>query len=388
MSSFNDGYSIRAYGDMIIDEARFRPWMEALRRHVTPDSVVLDIGCGAGILSLLACQFGARRVFAVEPDASIEVAKLCSSNNPGAHRIEWIRDLSTEIQLPEPADIVVGDLHGTMPFHAENIASMVDARKRHLKPGGQLLPKRDLLYAAPASAPMETKNLETPWRCNKIGLDLTAALPHVVNTWWRAKPQRVSADQLLGTPAHWGTVDYTGDAIRSLDGELDWTIEHDGRVDGLYVWFDGVVDDDLGFSNSPLNPELVYGRAFFPLISPITVVSGDTMSTKLAVRRMQDDWIYRWDTTITSAMGQEKASFRQSTFQMMPGQMDALRKSESRYLPTLTEDGQIERAILEQMDGTHALADIATDVMQRFPAKFPNFDQTLATVAKLSRRHG
>ncbi|MDI1253486.1 50S ribosomal protein L11 methyltransferase [Thermomonas sp.] len=373
---------------MIIDEARFRPWMEALRRHVTPDSVVLDIGCGAGILSLLACQFGARRVFAVEPDASIEVAKLCSSNNPGAHRIEWIRDLSTEIQLPEPADIVVGDLHGTMPFHAENIASMVDARKRHLKPGGQLLPKRDLLYAAPASAPMETKNLETPWRCNKIGLDLTAALPHVVNTWWRAKPQRVSADQLLGTPAHWGTVDYTGDAIRSLDGELDWTIEHDGRVDGLYVWFDGVVDDDLGFSNSPLNPELVYGRAFFPLISPITVVSGDTMSTKLAVRRMQDDWIYRWDTTITSAMGQEKASFRQSTFQMMPGQMDALRKSESRYLPTLTEDGQIERAILEQMDGTHALADIATDVMQRFPAKFPNFDQTLATVAKLSRRHG
>ncbi len=386
--SYSDNYSLTSYGQMIEDAARFTPWREALRRHVTPDSVVLDLGCGPGVLSFLACQFGARKVYAVEPDHSIEVAKRCAAAIPGAERIEWIRGLSTEIDLPEPADIVVGDLHGSLPFYTSNIASLDDARRRHLRAGGVLLPSRDTLYAVPASAPWEIEAIDAPWRSNALGLDLSSALPWLVNRWWRARGKETEPERLLAEPQHWGTVDYRGEECRGLDRNLEWTVTRAGRIDGLYVWFDGEIDDGLGFSNSPLAPELVYGRSFFPLERPVDVQVGDRMRTRLTVRRVNEEWVYRWDTTITATDGTQTAAFRQTTFQLLPGEVDALRKSEAGHRPTLGEAGQIRLAILAQMDGAHSLTEIANELQTRFPKKFRSFEQALAEAAACSRSYG
>ena len=387
--SYNDNYSLIAYGQMIEDLGRFQPWLDALRRHIREDSVVLDIGCGPGAMSFLACRFGARKVYAIEPDGSIEMARRCAAGIPGAERIEWIRGMSTQIDLPEQADIVVGDLHGNLPFYTSNIASLADARKRHLKPGGVLLPSRDQLYAVPASAPWEIDAIETPWRRNALDLDLTPALPALVNQFWRARSQETDAEHLLAEPAHWGTVDYrAAEETRGLDATLDWTLNRDGRVDGLYVWFDGEVDAGLGFSNSPLLPELQYGRAFFPLERPVNAQAGDRMQTRLSVRRMLDNWVFRWDTRITDAESVSKASFKQSTFRMQPEDLALLRKSDATHTPVLDDDGRIRLTILTLMDGQHTLADIANTVLARYPKQFRSFEMALAEAASCSRRFG
>jgi protein arginine N-methyltransferase 1 len=59
-------YDLIAYGDMIADKGRTSAYARALESLVVPESVVLDIGTGAGILALLACRAGAARVYAVE----------------------------------------------------------------------------------------------------------------------------------------------------------------------------------------------------------------------------------------------------------------------------------------------------------------------------------
>lgn len=387
MPNYTD-YSTDAYGRMIEDRGRTEPFVQALHKAITPDSVVLDIGTGTGIFSFLACQFGAARVYAVEPDATaIEVAKRCAKDIPGSERITWIQGLSTDIDLPERADIVIGDLHGTLPFFKGNIESMADARERHLKPGGRIIPSRDVVNAAPATAAHEYEFVEAPWRRNDYDIELSAALPYVVNQWWRARSEPIERDQLLAEPQQWGVVDYTAAESSNLDNTLVWQALRAGTMHGLYVWFDGDLGDGFGTSNAPYLPELVYGRAFFPLESPVEIVRGDHISTRLTVRRVKGEFIFRWLTRIHGHDGTAKAQFDQSTFKAQPPHIADIRKASADYVPTLNEQGQIMQAILHAMQSGQCLSEIAASIALRYPHKFKSDADALDEVSRLSRNY-
>src|ERR1044072_10054090 len=102
-------YSLHFYGQMLADASRMDAYAAALRQTVNRDSVVMDLGCGPGVLALLACKLGARRVYAVEPDNVIGLAREAAVANGFADRIEFVETVSTEIMLPEPASIIISD---------------------------------------------------------------------------------------------------------------------------------------------------------------------------------------------------------------------------------------------------------------------------------------
>ncbi len=94
-------YSLTSYGDMITERPRMAPYVQALRKAVEPGDVVLDIGAGTGIFSLIACQLGAGCVHAIEPDEAIQVARRSAQANGYADRIVFHQTLSTDVTLPE-----------------------------------------------------------------------------------------------------------------------------------------------------------------------------------------------------------------------------------------------------------------------------------------------
>jgi hypothetical protein len=129
----------------------------------------------------MACKFGARRVYAVEPDNIISVAREAALANGCADRIEFFESLSTEISLPEPASIIISDLRGVLPWFEQHIPSIIDARERLLARGGALIPRRDVLWAAVVEAPEHYEDLVGPWR--KFNLDLSAGTRLITNQW-------------------------------------------------------------------------------------------------------------------------------------------------------------------------------------------------------------
>ena len=386
MIQYND-YSIDAYGKMIRDERRMDAFSKALQRAIQPGSVVLDIGAATGIFSFLACQYGAARVYAVEPDRSIDVARACAKGIPGAERITWIEGLSTNINLPERVDVVIGDLHGVLPFYKGNLDSLSDARKRHLKPGGRMLPSRDVLHAVPAQADEEFLHLQEPWIQNRYGLDFSPALPYVANTWWRARKASALPEHLLAEPKCWGELPYATLDITGLDNTLSWEIERPGTLHGLYVWFDGDLGDGIGYSNAPHLPEMVYGRAFFPLERSIHVIPGDRLTTRLTVKRVKDEYIYRWQSLVTNNVGSKKAEFDQSTFKASLKSATDLVKGSADYLPALNEEGRIVRAALQCMSGDLPLMEIAKTIAAQFPIRFRSTEAALELVARLSKTY-
>ena len=129
------------------------------------DAVVLDVGCGTGILSLLAARAGARRVIAV--DASEDIAqkarKIVELNEledvityvlPSISRIVQIFLLSVfsvingkveDIELPDgitQVDVIVSEWMGYALLYESMLDSVLVARDRFLKPFADPEPSR------------------------------------------------------------------------------------------------------------------------------------------------------------------------------------------------------------------------------------------------------
>jgi protein arginine N-methyltransferase 1 len=315
-------YSLHFYGQMLADAPRMDAYAAALRRVILPGAVVMDLGCGPGVFALLACKLGARRVYAVEPNNVIGLAREAAAANGFLDRIEFFDKLSTDIDLPEPATIIVSDLRGVLPFFQQNIPSIIDARKRLLARDGVLIPRRDVLWAAVVEAPEQYEELITPWQ-NQFELDLSAATRFVTNTWRKSD---IKPAQFLTEPVCWNTIDYHEVETPDARAEISWRAERNGTAHGFAVWFDSELIDDAGFSNHPARPRMIYGQGFFPFSQPVLVSENDRIALRLAAKFVQDDYVWRWDTDF---MDREriKASFRQSTFYGVPLSTAQLRQT-------------------------------------------------------------
>ena len=228
------GYKLTDFGEMIANEVRIKPYIEALRRSIKPGCVVLEIGTGTGLMAMLACHFGARKVYAIEFDNVIEVARETSALNGLSEKIEFIQDLSTRITLPEQADVIVSDLRGVLPLYTTHIPSIMDAR-RFLAPNGVMIPSQDKIWAAVVSDPKLYESIIGPWRTDAFGFDTGNIRERATNTLAKCS---FSAGQLVTEPQCWAVLDYSKISNPNVSGTLTWTIAADREAHGFGAWFE------------------------------------------------------------------------------------------------------------------------------------------------------
>ena len=376
-------YSLSGYGEMIADDVRTNAFVEAIRRTVTPGSVVLDIGTGTGFFALMACRSGARRVYAIEPSNVIDVARQMAAANGCAGSIEFIQALSTDISLPERVDVIVSDLRGVLPFFQNHIAAIADARQRFLAPGGVQIPRSDTLWLACVEAPDLHRSIASPWSDNKYGLDMRVARDLLANQWCRAD---VKPEQLMTLPGCCGSIDYSNIVNPGLHAKLRVDAKRAGTAHGICVWFDSILADGIHFSNSPENPKLIYGSAFFPWPEPVTLNAGETIAITLKGELIDGEYVWAWETVIQRqpTSGGDSIHFRQSEFFGQPMSLGQLRKLSASHVPVLNEGGKIDCLILKMMHEGTSLGDIASSLLSLHPLRFSRWQDALTRVAKLS----
>ena len=378
-------YDIAGYGAMVADEARSQAYRDAMREKIGSGTTVLDIGTGTGLHALVACQLGARHVFAVEPSETIQVAREIARDNGFDDRITFIQDVSSSVSLPDPVDLLVSDLRGVLPFFTRHIPAIIDARDRLLRAGGAMIPMRDELRAAPVDAAGLYEQIVGPWETNGNGLDMAAARKMTTHHVHR---RRVGCDELLAPPAKWAALDYASIEGPNARGAIDCVVERAGRMHGVSAWFDAELTDRVSFSNAPGEPDLVYGMAFFPLPEAIIVGCGDTVHIELSANLVGDDYVWTWNTSLIGA-GESEASirFEQSSFDGTPLSRRSLERSAADYVPRLSQDGTIDRDALQMIDGGASLREVATLLADRHPEVFGSREDALDRVAALSRRY-
>src|SRR6267142_228296 len=374
-------YSLFDYGEMLADHRRCSAYSKAISASVHSGDAVLEIGCGPGLFSLLACRAGARRVYAIDSEEIVHHARELAAANGFADRMEFLQSDSRKVQLPEPMNVIISDVRGSLPLFSHAIASIEDARRRFLCPGGIVIPARDTLKAAIINAAEYYSRLTLPWRACESGIDLSRSLLLILNGCYTTN---FTADQVLTECKSWGVLDYQSGVAANAAAELCFEVPQAGTGHGICVWFETELADGIGFSTAPSGARSVYGQRFFPWPQAVSLEVGQEIEVSLHANLVDDDYIWRWETKMAGNGKDADRFFQQSTFQGANFTPQSLRRRAADFVPFLSGEGEANRWMLQAIDGKSSLQEIAQAAAKKFPQIFPRWEDALHRAAELA----
>jgi protein arginine N-methyltransferase 1 len=262
------------------------------------------------------------------------------------------------------------------------VDTFVDARDRFLMEGGSLLPARDTLYAAIVELAESYEHMAHAWE-SVPQLDLSPGLPLVLNTIYR---HHIKPQQVLSEARPWHTLDYAIGAKTPAQAHLELPITRTSVGHGIGLWFATQLTSDVGYSTEPRDVETVYGHLFLPWLQAVSLREGEICTLDLRAQLVGNDYVWKWETNIPASPGHEQVRFVQSSFygSLFPPSM--LQKRAMGFVPVLNEAGQVERWILQAIDGKRPLEDIAAEAARLFPHVFRRVEEAFNQVAEIAEK--
>ena len=131
--SICERYTDDTYAKMRDDEIRTSAYAAAIAR-AAPGRVCVDVGTGAlALLAIMAARAGARHVYAIEANAEAATAARMAVADAGfAELVTILEGYSTDVTLPEPAELVIHEILGELAGAEGVVAAIADVAHRHV----------------------------------------------------------------------------------------------------------------------------------------------------------------------------------------------------------------------------------------------------------------
>lgn len=277
---------IEYHRTLIADAVRNAAFRDAMAKLITPGkTAVADIGAGTALLGLIAAKLGAKEVFLYEAAEVAGVAHEVLKVNR-AKQCHLMPCHSTEMDDPPKVDLVVSETLGNYALEENIIATLDDARRRHLKPGGTIIPNRITQYIVPVISDRIYREL-TVWNETGLAIDLSPCRTMSLNNVY---VRTFNTDELLdgGRAAKaWDVVDLSRDKRGSRKGEATFKIASPTTIYGFAYWWSADLAEGIALSTSPSAPKTHWEQLFFPLATPIEV--GPQQSVVVSLRSQSSE---------------------------------------------------------------------------------------------------
>jgi len=282
--------SVKSQSQMALDENRNTVYFAALKRLVTPDTVVLDLGAGLGVLGLFAAKLGAKRVYLVEPEPVIRVAAKLASDNGLSDRVVCLQSKIEEVELPEDVDIIISVFTGNFLLGENLLPLLYLARDRFLKPQGVLLPDAGDMWVVPITAAKLYKKHLGCFDQDHYDLNVQTMRKYVVN-----KPQtmrRLGHENYLMPPENIRHIDFNTAETANCRETVGFKVDAPAICHGFLGWFSISLDKQV-LSNAPDEKNLHWSPILFFCDQPIELTAGEQLNITV-IKTEQSPWVWRF----------------------------------------------------------------------------------------------
>lgn len=284
-----DSYSHHGiHEEMLKDEVRTRTYQMAIlnNKHLFEDKIILDVGCGTGILSMFAVQAGAKHVYAVDCSSIIEQATRIVRDNGMSDTITLIQGKMEEIDLPvDKVDIIVSEWMGYFLLYESMLNTVIRARDKWLKPDGIVFPDKAVMYlCAVEDEQMKYERVDF-WE-NVYGFDMSAlkevALKEPVVDIVDPKLVVTNSVPILNI-----------DLQNCTEEDLSFTspfrlgAKRRDYIHSFVAYFECAftrVHKPLGFSTSPFSKYTHWKQTIFYLNEPISICEGEELVGRISCK--------------------------------------------------------------------------------------------------------
>ncbi|KAK3925795.1 Protein arginine N-methyltransferase 8 [Frankliniella fusca] len=164
--------------EMLKDEVRTLTYRNSMyhNKHLFKDKIVLDIGCGTGILSMFAAKAGAAKVFGIDCSNIVEYAKKIVDANGLSDTVTIVKGKVEEVELPDgitKVDIIISEWMGYCLFYESMLDTVLYARDKWLQPDGLMFPDRATLFVC-GIEDRQYKDEKINWWDDVYGFDMSS----------------------------------------------------------------------------------------------------------------------------------------------------------------------------------------------------------------------
>jgi protein arginine N-methyltransferase 7 len=258
----------RWHFNLVRDSARNAAYEAALRRAVTGQTRVLEIGTGSGILAMMAARAGAKHVVTCETVPAIaEAAREIVALNGFADRVRVVAkksyDLDPGADLGGLADVLVSEIIANNMVGEDALSVTEHAVRVLLKPGAKVIPARGIIRVALAyDAKFHRARMDTI-----DGFDLSP-FNRLAGASYRV-PRGDARLTLLSAPVDLFDFDFQSGGPFPAATVATKVTSKGGRANGLAQWIALQMDENGWYENNPiLGTSSAWAVMFWPFLAP------------------------------------------------------------------------------------------------------------------------
>ncbi|XP_053417253.1 protein arginine N-methyltransferase 3 isoform X2 [Nycticebus coucang] len=254
--------------------------------------VVLDVGCGTGILSMFAAKAGAKKVLGVDQSEILYQAMDIVRLNKLEETIILIKGKIEEVRLPvEKVDVIISEWMGYFLLFESMLDSVLYAKNKYLARGGSVYPDICTISLVAVSDVNKHADRITFWD-DVYGFNMSCMKKAVIP---EAVVEVLDPKTIISEPCSIKHINCLKASISDLEFSSDFSLNITKTsmctaIAGYFdIYFEKNCHNRVVFSTGPESTQTHWKQTVFLLEKPFSIKAGEALKGKITVHKNKKD---------------------------------------------------------------------------------------------------